>query len=75
MGYDNVPPKMVKICAEELSVTLTVLVNYAFEKKNRFPDDMKRAEISPIFRKNDGMLKDNYRPLAFYPFSPKYSKQ
>ncbi len=49
-GYDNVPPKMVKICADELSVTLTELVNYAF-KKNRFPDDMKRAKISPIFKK------------------------
>ncbi len=41
------PPKMVKICTEELRLTLTELVNYAF-KKNRFPDDMKRAEISPI---------------------------
>ncbi len=54
-GYANVSPKMVKICAEELSVTLTELVNYAFNK-NRFPDDMKRAEISPIFKKNDDML-------------------
>ncbi len=47
MAYDNVPPKMVKICAVELSVTLTEFVNYAF-KKSRFPDDMKRAEIFPI---------------------------
>ncbi len=34
------------------------IVNYAF-KKNRFSDDMKRAEISPIFRKNGDMLMDN----------------
>ncbi len=26
-GYDNVPPKMVKICAEELSETFAELVN------------------------------------------------
>ncbi len=54
---------MVKICTEELSVTLTKLVNYAF-RNNRFPDDMKRAEISPIFKKNDDMLKDNCRPIS-----------
>ncbi len=38
---------MVKICAEELYVTLREHDNYAF-KKNRFPDDMNGAEISPI---------------------------
>ncbi len=62
-GYDNVPPKMVKICAEELSVTLTELVNYAF-KKNWFSDDMKRAEISLFKKKHYDILKDNYRPTS-----------
>ncbi len=61
------PPKIVKICVEELHVTLIEIVNYAFNK-NRFPDDLKRAEISLIFKKNDDML-------SFYPFSPKYLKQ
>ncbi len=63
---------MFTICAEELSITLTELVNCVF-KKNRFPDDMKRAEISPIFKKNK--YKPKGQLLASYPFSPKYSKQ
>ncbi len=62
-GYDNVPPKMVKICAEELSETLAELVNQAFTN-NRFPEDMKKAEISPIFKKKYDMIKDNYRPIS-----------
>ncbi len=41
-GYDNVPPKMVKICAEELSETLAELVNQTFTA-NRFHEDMKKA--------------------------------
>ncbi len=41
-GYDNVPSKMVTICAEELSETLAELVNQAFIN-NRFPEDMKEA--------------------------------
>ncbi len=27
------------------------------------PGDMKKAEISPIFKKNDDLNKDNYRPI------------
>ena len=27
--YDNIPPKITKLCTEELSTTLTGLINYA----------------------------------------------
>ncbi len=46
-GYGNISPKMVKMCADELSVTLTELINYAFSNKI-FPDDMKKLK-SPLF--------------------------
>ncbi len=62
-GYESIPPKMVKMCADELSVTLSELINYTFSKKILFPDDMKKAEISPTFEKNDDLNKDNYRPI------------
>ncbi len=61
--YDNVPTNVMNKCAEELSGTLTELINYAFKKK-RFTDDMKRPEIAPIFNMNDDMLKGNYRPIS-----------
>ncbi len=57
------PPKMVKIFAEELFETLAELVNQAFTN-NRFPEDMKKTEISPIFEKKEYMIKDNYRPIS-----------
>ncbi len=62
-GYDNIPPKIVKICSNELSVTLTELINHSFET-SRFPEYMKKAEISPLFKKKDDMIKDNYRPIS-----------
>ncbi len=62
-GYDNIPPKMVKMYVDELSVTLTELMNYAFSNKI-FPDDIKKAEISPIFKKKDDLATDNYRPIS-----------
>ncbi len=39
------------------------LLNYAFIHK-RFPDEMKNAEIAPIFKKKDYMNKENYRPIS-----------
>ena len=62
-GYDAIPPKVVRLCSEELSVTLTELINEGFRCKT-FPEDLKKAEISPIFKKKDDMLKDNYRPVS-----------
>ncbi len=49
-GYDNVPPKMVKICTEELSETLVELVNQAFTN-NRFPEEMKKLKYLQFLRR------------------------
>ncbi len=38
------------------SQTLTQLLNNAF-KQNIFPDDVKRAEVTPIVKKKDNMIK------------------
>ncbi len=62
-GYDHIPPKMVKMCSNELSVTLMELLSYAFKQK-RFPDEMKNAEITTIFKKKDDMNKEIYRTIS-----------
>ncbi len=62
-GYDHMPPKMVNMCSNSLSVTLMELLNYAFKHK-RFPDEMKNVEITSIFKTKDDMDKKNYRPIS-----------
>ncbi len=47
-GYDNIPPKMVQMCADEFSVTLTELINYGFSNKI-LPHDMKKKKKFPLF--------------------------
>jgi len=61
-GYDSINPKCVSFCASELAAPMTSLMNNAF-KTNTFPQDMKKAEISPVFKKKDHLCKDNYRPI------------
>ena len=58
------------ITADILKVTLyihlsliTKIINSSFENVC-FPDDLKLAEVSPIFKKNDDPDKENYIPVS-----------
>ncbi len=51
------------MCADQLSITLTQLINSAFDN-NLFPDDMKKTELCALFKKKDDMIKTNYRPIS-----------
>ena len=42
---------------------LTNLINYSLEK-GIFPVELKLADISPIFKKNNNLNKENYRPIG-----------
>ena len=62
-GYDNVPPKLLTIAAEEMSIPLTPLINGSI-KTASFPDQLKLAELSPLFKNSDSLLTGNYRPVS-----------
>ena len=36
-------------------------------RKVCFPDELKAAEVTPIFKKNDNLDKENYRPVRVLP--------
>ena len=65
-GCDNIPPKLLRIGAEILCSPITYLVNMAF-RTSCFPDMLKQAEVTPIYKKNDVMDKRNYRPVSILP--------
>ena len=43
-GHDNVPPKIIKLCAPELAPYFTTFLNRCIDQ-GKFPNDMKKAEI------------------------------
>ena len=57
---------VLKKCATHISSHLSGFIN-TFIKSGTFPDILKVGKISPIFKKGDAQLFDNYRPISVIP--------
>jgi hypothetical protein len=62
-GFDMIPAKFIKYGAEFLSHSLTNVINLCIDYCV-FPDICKHAEVSPIYKKKDQLIKCNYRPVS-----------
>ena len=62
-GFDGQPPRLIKFGAPLISMSLLPIINQRLSK-SVFPNEMKLAEVSPVFKKNDNMSKTNYRPMS-----------
>ena len=69
-GADGIPAKIVKNCKSCIALQLTALVNLSIEN-NCFPDKLKEAQVTPIFKKRDPLMKTNYRPVSVLPIFSK----
>ena len=56
----DIPTDMLKVTLDIHLSLITKIINLSFEN-GCFPDDLKLAEVSPIFKKNDDLDKGNYR--------------
>ena len=65
-GYDELPAKFIKMLSKELINPLSLLINRCI-LENEFPDKMKKANISPLYKKKDKLNKDNYRSVNLLP--------
>ena len=65
-GYDNIPSKLLCLGASGISSHVSQLVNHCLHVCE-FPDIMKLADVSSLFKKNDNLKKDNYRPVSVLP--------
>lgn len=65
-GYDHISTKLLKYVKLELCQPITNLINQAFHE-NTFPDLLKIAKVSPIYKKGNPELVDNYRPISLLP--------
>ena len=65
-GHDNIPARMVKTAAKELSLPTMNIVNQTI-RDAKFPLSMKLSVIAPIFKTSDVLDTDNHRPVNVLP--------
>ena len=63
---EAIPAKILKSNADLFCFPLTELFNKLVEESS-FPDDLKNADVSSLFKKDDNMSKKNYRPISLLP--------
>ena len=59
----DIPGDMLKSTVDIHLTFITKIINFSFEN-GCFPDELKLAEVSPIFKKNNDLVKENYRPIS-----------
>ena len=62
-SYDNIPGKLIKVAHRELGNPLCNLINHSMKLKC-FPCIMKSAEVTPVYKKENNLKRDNYRPVS-----------
>jgi hypothetical protein len=73
-GFDNIPAKVIKQCKPIISNQLTSLINLSIDT-GVFPDSLKKAQVTPLHKKNDPLSKTNYSPVSVLPvFSKIFEK-
>ena len=69
-GLNSIPVKIFKQLTPLLVPTICMIINICFSK-GIFPDVLKIARITPVFKKGDRQACGNYRPIASLPFLSK----
>ena len=64
--FKNIPPKILKGSREYCSDILQKLFNKTLSNKE-FPDELKLADVTPIYKKDDPNKSKNYRPVSVLP--------
>ena len=67
----NIPTKHLKETSEICGEYLINVWNNQIVLNHCFPDNLKLADITPIFKKDDATLAKNYRPVSVFPCASK----
>ena len=66
IGLDGYSVKVVKYVINDIAYPLCKIFNQSF-LIGIFPDKLKHAKITPIFKSDDKLLVNNYRPVSLLP--------
>ena len=62
-GYDGINNILLKEIKDSISIPLSIIFNKSLEE-GIFPNKMKQADVSPLFKSKARNDKTNYRPIS-----------
>ena len=69
-GHDGISSELIKLINTDISSSITVIINQSLTS-GIFPDKLKIAKVTPIFKKGNKKLICNYRPISVLPIISK----
>ena len=70
-GYDGILIRMLKLGSPSIIKPLSIIFQNCL-KSSTFPDDWKKGNIVPVYKKNSKQLVNNYRPVSLLPICSKF---
>ena len=65
-GHDSISSELLKLVNIGISDCITLVINQSL-RSGIFPDQLKIAKVTPIYKKDDKKLIKNYRPISLLP--------
>ena len=65
--HGGIPPKCLKLAANESAPIITNIWNEEVVSSSMFPQSLKLADVTPVYKKSDPTLVSNYRPISVLP--------
>ena len=65
--FMNIPAKQLKQVAETTAEPLMQIWNNEVIDNEQFPTKLKYVDISPVYKRLECILVDNYRPVSLLP--------
>ena len=65
-GYDMIGSAVLKWCVDSISEPLSYVCNMSLQE-GLFPDELKIANVIPLYKCDDPKLFNNYRPVSVLP--------
>ena len=65
-GYDNISSNVVNETSDIFFTPLKYIFNLSLQQRI-FPENLKIAKVSPVYKKDEEFLLTNYRPISVLP--------
>ena len=64
-GPDGLSARVLKECSSEISPMLALIYNESLAQ-GTVPDDLRQANVAPVFKKGEKYNAANYRPVCLH---------